>query len=341
MFFFQKSTRIYFYALLPSHLWLLYNKFPPRRGGMWANLKLNWVLFPLPQRYSLSCCLWLLIQGRWRRQRLLRRRPAVIQTAGLIGSRWWGSPGWHTRNPLTSSKYLWVLHNYIEGAASCSSSHVLHLQEQHQTNQQPLALFVCFAESISRGNVGILLQGAPEGCPQPGHLRPGAFREGGQHLLSPPGLPAALQAGVWSAGGHPVARQPAADSAQGRPGSRPAPGRHCQGVLPLPLPQPACTGASWGSHRAAASSEHLPAEDVRLRGPPELQGLPVERHAGNEDSEEKAQPEAKARGERVLFLRMVLGHPWRKNQSLALWQKTYGGWTGTAEEWSLFMIFSI
>lgn len=61
--------------------------------------------------------------------------------------------------------------------------------------------------------------------------------------------------------------------------SQRGPGQRPQQPLPGPLPQPAGAraGAGGGPYRAAADSDRLRAEDLRLLGPEDLQKVPVER----------------------------------------------------------------
>lgn len=323
---------------------------------MWANLKLNWVLFPLPQRYSFShCCLWLLIQGRRRRRRRRLRRPAVIQTVGVIGSSWWGSPGSHTRNPSTSSKHLWVhsasntVHKYNRGAASCSSSHELHLQEQHQTlsfssaNQQPVVLVFVW-QKASQGEMSEF------SCKMPRKDVPSPVISG----LEPPervdSIYSLLQDFL----------------------------PHFKRVYEQQVDIQSPSSLLLSQLKVVPTRGRHLADTVREFHRCHFPNLPVPEHAEGPTALPPAQNifQQKMYGCVVLrsykdfllnvmremrTLRNKFCRTWRpemntfffwgcsrvslegrtKNQSLALWQKTWGGRTGTAEEWSLFMIFSI
>lgn len=147
--------------------------------------------------------------------------------------------------------------------------------------------FFLFAASFSRRNVRVLLQGLGERHPRPQHLRPGAVREDREHLHTPPSLPPTFQTGVRAADRHAVAHQPAAGRAQHRQCSQQEPGCCCKQILSEPLPKPASAGASRGPDYTTSTSECLPAEGLRLCGPEDLQGLPVECVPRTEDSKKQ------------------------------------------------------
>lgn len=141
------------------------------------------------------------------------------------------------------------------------------------------------AEGQPRRRVRALLQGNDQQRPWPHHLRTKPFREDRQHLHTPASFLPTFQTGLWPADRLTDSPERAADRADQHQQPQQQSGLADKLPLPEPVPQPACPGAGRGPHGAALPSEHLPAEGLRLRGPEEVQRVPVKRLQRSEDSE--------------------------------------------------------
>lgn len=159
-----------------------------------------------------------------------------------------------------------------------------------------------FAERLSRRHVRILLQGVNERRPRFQHLWYGALREDNEHLHTPPSLLPTFKTCVRTADRLTVIYEPTAGRAHQGQQSEQVFGCSPKQLLSEPLPKPASTGACRVADVTTSTSEHLPAEGLRLRGPEDLQEFPVKCFKGIEISKKQSVQDII---KHILFLRMT------------------------------------